>query len=129
MELDTQPQLEWENDEVSKTTTENGAVNKSQAIRDYIATHPDAEASEIVFALDAKGIKVAPGLVYMIRGRLNRDGGAAPKRQPRTRVQQTTTQVAVPAGINLDALRQLKALATSVGGWEHLKEAVELLSE
>lgn len=39
-----------------------GEINKSQAVRDYIATHKRAKASTVVAALAEKGIEVPASL-------------------------------------------------------------------
>ena len=47
------------------------AVNKTQAVRDYLNAHPVA-ASEIVAALDERGIKVTPSYVAAIKTQINK---------------------------------------------------------
>jgi hypothetical protein len=42
-------------------------VNKAQAIRDYLATNPTAKGTEVVAALKAKGINVAPAQVSNVK--------------------------------------------------------------
>jgi hypothetical protein len=50
-----------------KAASENGTpINKSQAIRDYLAGNPAADAKTVVGALAEKGIKATPALVYLI---------------------------------------------------------------
>lgn len=46
-----------------------GEIDKSQAVRDYIATHKRAKAATVVAALAEKGIEVPASLVYSIRGK------------------------------------------------------------
>ena len=43
------------------------AVNKTQAVRDYLNANPVAVPSEIVAALDERGIKVTPSYVAAIK--------------------------------------------------------------
>jgi hypothetical protein len=62
-----------------------GKNNKSQAIRDYLATHRRAAGKEVVDALGAQGIKVTTQLVSNVRTRSKmrrgrRKGG--PRRGP-----------------------------------------------
>ena len=65
-------------------------VNKSQAIRDHLASHPDAKPMEVVSALKEKGIDVKPGLVGLIKyqtsgmtKKTRRKPGRKPGRKPR----------------------------------------------
>ena len=52
------------------------AVNKSQAVRDYLGTHPGAVPSEIVTALNKQGIAITSGRVATIKMLINKN--AAP---------------------------------------------------
>ena len=49
-------------------------INKSEAIRQYMAKHPDAFVTDI-----AKALKVQPGLVYQVKASLH-----AKKRRKKT---------------------------------------------
>ena len=63
-------------------------VNKSAAIRDYLAASPEAKPKEIVAALAEKGITVSPNMVSIVKAKTkiksarrkanssNGDGGA-----------------------------------------------------
>jgi hypothetical protein len=44
-----------------------GGVNKSAAVREYFKEKPHASANEVAEALNAKGIKITPALVYNVR--------------------------------------------------------------
>lgn len=58
------------------------AGSKSEAIRQYDETHPDATAGEVIKALAERGITgITPGLVYKVRGR----GANSPGKKPRTK--------------------------------------------
>jgi arginine repressor len=48
---------------------EPGAVNKSQAIRDYVKAHRSAANSEIVAELAKQGIQVTPNLVATVKAK------------------------------------------------------------
>ena len=54
---------------MAKSQSGNGDVNKSAAIRQALIQYPKAKSKEIVSLLAAKGIKVAPTLVYYIRNK------------------------------------------------------------
>jgi hypothetical protein len=49
--------------------TMNQSVNKTQAVLDYIKTHPAAMCQEIVAALDEQGIRITFGHVATIKAR------------------------------------------------------------
>ncbi len=45
------------------------AGSKSQAVRDFLKVHPNAANKEVVEALTAKGFKVTPNFVAIIKAR------------------------------------------------------------
>jgi hypothetical protein len=91
-------------------------VNKSQAIRDSLAQHPNAKTKEIVMLLDKQGIKVHPAMVYMIKGRQKRAAAAA-----------MSQRISVTNPIEL--VVRLKEISQEVGGFKNLKQLVDLLAE
>ena len=54
-------------------------VSKSQAIRAFLAEHPDASSETIAEALAAQGIEVSPGLVAAVRAVLKSPGPPIPE--------------------------------------------------
>lgn len=52
--------------------TADGAtkVNKSAAIRDFLATHRDAKPREVVAALKEQGIEVSPNVVSIVKAKV-----------------------------------------------------------
>jgi hypothetical protein len=71
-------------------------VTKVAAVRDYLATHPQAKNKEVVTALTEKGVTVTPAYVSVIRG----GGKKTTKKGKRAK----------PAGTSLnDVLRQEKS--------------------
>ncbi|MBA4020265.1 MAG: hypothetical protein C0483_24145 [Pirellula sp.] len=50
-------------------STSDSKVNKSAAIRDYLAASPEAKPKEIVAALTAKGINVSPNMVSIVKAK------------------------------------------------------------
>jgi hypothetical protein len=102
----------------------DGGPNKSQAIRDLYTANPKLKVKEVVVMLGEQGIKVAPNLVYLVKGKMKGERGH------RNKVRARATNVATAAG-NLDAVKtiiKVKALAVEVGGYDALKELVEALS-
>ena len=103
----------------------SGEVNKSAAIRDLYQQNPTMKVSEIIAALAEKGIKVAPNLVYLNKGKLK--GVKSQKRK----VYQNATRVATASG-STDTVKlivKVKALAAEVGGLHALKSLVDALCE
>ncbi len=59
------------------------AVNKTQAVLDYLKAHPSAPTKEIVAALDKQGIKITLGHVATIKMKIEAaTETAAPLRKP-----------------------------------------------
>jgi hypothetical protein len=56
--------------------------NRSQSIREYLAGHPAAMPKDVVAALKAKGVVVAPGLVGLIKFQMKRGASNAIRRGP-----------------------------------------------
>jgi hypothetical protein len=106
-----------------KAATENGTpVNKSQAIRDFLAGNPDAGTKDVVAGLAEKGIKVAPTLVYFIKSKANQ----AKRRARRVRAEESSRQTtADPVAL----VRKVRDLGREVGGIRNLKKLVDLLAE
>jgi hypothetical protein len=106
-------------------------VNKSQAVRDYLAAHPDAKAKEVVKGLAGTGIKVNDGLVYAVKGALKE------KKKRKARVVKAAKAAASTASNNgvvsktdaITMIREVKSLAEKAGGYAKLKELVDALAE
>lgn len=107
-----------------RAASENGTpINKSQAIRDFLAGSPKAGTKEIVAALAEKGIKVAPTLVYFIRSKANQ----AKRRAKRERAMESSRQSVTTDPVAL--VRKVRDLGREVGGIQNLKKLVDLLAE
>jgi hypothetical protein len=97
-------------------------VNKSAAIRDALAQNPGAKSREIVSQLAAKGIKVAPTLVYYIKSRQRHEI----RRQKRQRAEKTGWR---GNGDVVGLIVRIKQLAAEAGGIQNLKKLVDVLAE
>jgi hypothetical protein len=107
-----------------KAPSENGTpINKSQAIRDYLAGSPKAGTKEVVAGLGEKGIKVAPTIVYMIKSKARQ----AKRRVRRERVAEASRQSGSKNPV--EVVIRVKDLAREVGGIQNLKTLVDLLAE
>lgn len=92
-------------------------TNKSQAIRDYLATNPDATPSVIQQDLQRQGIKVGYSLISQVKykgggARKTRRGGRGRGRSP---------------NISIDELVGAKQIADRLGGLDRAKQALSLL--
>jgi hypothetical protein len=102
-------------------------VNKSQALRDLLAENPHISFQEAISTLAAKGISVKRGLFYFIKARMN-----PKKRKTKEKVAQervTATPSSHDVTDALATIKQVKGLATELGGMNTLKALVEAMSE
>ena len=107
-----------------KTESGDGqAVNKSQAIREFLAENPTADTKSVVAGLAEKGVKVAATLVYFIKSKQNQ----AKRRAKRDRVAESSRQTASRNPV--EVVIRVKDLAREVGGIKNLKTLVDLLAE
>lgn len=107
-----------------KSASESGQpLNRSQAIRDFLAENPKADTKTVVAGLADKGIKVAPTLVYFIKSKQKQ----AKRRAKRDRVAESSRQTTSPNPV--EVVLRVKDLAREVGGIKNLKLLVDLLAE
>jgi hypothetical protein len=107
------------------------AVNKTQAVRDYLKSHPKAMSGEIATALNDQGIKIKPGHVANIKTKLNNAG--AKKKVAK----QTTPAEVVPAvaekknggTITLEQVRKVAQTVKAMGGFQRMTEVLEVIRE
>ena len=102
-------------------------VNKSQAVRDLLTENPNLSFQETSGILAEKGINLTKGLFYLVRG-----GMKSKKRKTKVKVAQEMATSAPSSNGATDALttiKQIKGLATELGGIKQLKALVEALSE
>lgn len=102
----------------------SGEVNKSQAIRDYLAENKRAKAAAIVAGLGEKGIEVGLPLVYAI---LRKSGRKTTRGSATTRGAKTLRNL--NGQVSLDTLLAAKKLADSLGGVENAKAALDVLAK
>lgn len=101
-------------------------VNRSQAIRDVYKAKPDVSVKEVIETLAGKGIRVKPGLVYMIKGRLSTRKRGRRKGQKSAQKVAKVTAVSTNGDV-LGTIKKVKALASEVGGLKKLQALVEVL--
>lgn len=116
-------------------------VNKSEKIRSYIGSHPDAGPKSVAEALKAKGIKVTPGHVSVIKHKMTSEAGkkivkvkaVKVKAKPLAPVSTTVTEnVASFNGHSreslVEAIMQAESLVKYAGDLNKAKEFLDLIS-
>jgi arginine repressor len=112
-------------------------VNKTQAVRDYLKTHPKAMSGEIAAALTKQGIKINAGHVANIKTKIN-------KERPAKKAVKTKPVAAVPASpvaaepekngkagatVTLEHVKAVALTIKTVGGSARLYELLGLIKE
>ena len=112
-----------------------GGVNKSQAIRDYLAAHPRAKPQAVATALVEQGVDVTPAFVSAVKHAAKK--GRTGKRGRKTASTPSPIQ-ATPRGraaaskdgaLTVDRLLEAKRFAESVGGVAAARKALEALAQ
>jgi hypothetical protein len=102
-------------------------VNKSQAIRDFLSTNPEATGSEITAALAKKGIKVSPGLASNVKYT------SGPKRKKKTSknkvVKRRLPGRRSASELSANDLLAAKQLADQLGGIQEARRALDTLEK
>ena len=111
-------------------------VNKSQAVRDYFADHPDAMPKEVIAALGEQGIAVSRVLVSGVKSKLNKAGKA---KKPARRAAKIAVVVEAPARvekptkpgetITLEQIKKVAATINAVGGLQRMVEVLDAIKE
>jgi hypothetical protein len=113
-----------------KATSGNGAISKSQAVREYLAHHPTAMPKEIGPAIKAAhGIEVSSQMISMIKSKF-RKGPKRRGRKRRTEAVATTGRRGRPSNgvrFSIDDLVSAKKLAQQVGGVERAQQLIQAL--
>jgi hypothetical protein len=97
-------------------------VNKSQAIRDYLATNPNATPSVIHDALAKKGIKVGASLISQVKYKPGPSNGRRMGRPVAGRPARQRSEA-----VDVELLLGAKAIAEKLGGVARAKEALAML--
>jgi hypothetical protein len=97
---------------------------KTAAVREMLTQDPEMPAKEIISTLRAKGLRIKPQMVYMMRT-------AMKTKKPKMKREKT---VAAPgrnawAANPVELVVKVKALSSEAGGMENLKQLVEVLAD
>jgi hypothetical protein len=103
---------------------EAAKVNKSKAVREFMAANPAAAPKEVSEALTKQGIKVSPNYVSTVKG------GMKARKGKRKRRQQAAEVASVKTGIGVSEIKAafelLKHCGSSAVAREALAAAVEI---
>lgn len=108
----------------AKKAARKRKVNKSQAVRDYLASHPDAGPTEVCKALADKGIKVSPQQVSTIKSSSKKKAGKKAGKKPGRR-----KQAAAGGRVSVAELVTAKDFADRVGGVANAQELLAALGK
>jgi hypothetical protein len=97
---------------------------KTQAVRDYLAEHPEANRRAVVEGLKAKGIKVKFTLVSSLMYKQ----ASKPGRRRAPSVQAAARKTAT-AGVSIEQLIEVKRFADSFGGADQVRQALDTLEQ
>src|SRR6266404_4018157 len=95
---------------------------KTKAVREYLAANPTASPKEIVAGLAATGMKIKIGLANSLKY-----GKRKPGRRRRALTAASAARRTSNGAVTLDQLIEVKRLADSLGGVEHVRAALETL--
>jgi hypothetical protein len=103
--------------------------NKSQAIREYYGSNPEAKPKQVVEALAAQGIEVSPAFVSTIKSTsLTKGTKRVAKRGPRSVKAEREVSVSRPSGrgpgapkrsgnsVSIESLLKAKGMVKELGG-------------
>lgn len=105
-------------------------VNKTQAVRDYLKTHPKATSGEIATALNKQGIKLTPNYVANIKTTIKK-ARTAKKTAKQPAVVEVAPEPTVKVGATV-TLEHVKAVAMTVkalGGYGKVNELLVTIKE
>jgi hypothetical protein len=97
-------------------------VNRSEEIRALIEKNPKMKGSEVVQALNERGIKVSGNLVYLVRAKM----GHRRRKARRAAAINAGVRNGVPNPVQL--ILDVRALAERTGGVRQLKQLVDALA-
>jgi hypothetical protein len=97
---------------------------KTQAVREYISENPDANPKAFVTGLAAKGIKVKLGLANSVKYSKRSKG-----RKGRIPAVHAAARKTSGGTVTFDHLIEVKRLADSLGGAEHVRAALDMLEQ
>jgi hypothetical protein len=110
-----------------KASHSTGAVKMSgsEAIRRYLSRNPDAGPKVIREELAREGVNVSAGLVSFVKFNFKRNGF----KSMRSPAVQSAARRTLGSAITFEQLVEVKRVADSLGGSDHLRRALEMLAQ
>jgi hypothetical protein len=99
---------------------------KTQAIRDYLATNPKAGPKDVVAGLQAQGMAVKPGLVSAIKYGKQR-GKPKPGRRGRAPAMSAAARHTSNGDLTVDLLVEVRQFVSKVGDVSTVRKALDVL--
>ena len=110
----------------TKTTKKTASgVNKSQAIRDYLAKNPQSSPKTIVEDLKDQGVEVSLGLASAVKYGSGKKTARKKKAGRRGRPASRSTV----GSLTMEQLLVTRELADRLGGTDHVRQALEVLEK
>jgi arginine repressor len=110
------------------------AVSKTQAVRDYLDTHPGAMNKEIAAALTKQGIKINAAHVASIKTKIKASTAKKAAKKPASAEAAASATPAVvekptkPADtITLDQVKKVAETIRTIGGLQRVAEVLEVI--
>jgi hypothetical protein len=112
----------------------NQAVNKTQAVKDYLEGHPGAVSREIASALTKKGIAITANYVANIKTKLNKVGKKTKKPAKKSAARVEATFVAEKPATNggtitLDQVKKVAQTIYTMGGYHRVTDLLDVIKE
>lgn len=102
------------------------SVNKSQAVRDFYATHPDAKPKDVVRGLAKKGIELNAQYVSVVRSNSKKKSSLTAGKVGRP-TGCKASRAATGDSVSLDALLKFQEVVEEVGGIDKARAALTAL--
>jgi hypothetical protein len=108
-------------------------VNKTQAVRDYLKTHPKATSGEIAAALAKQGVKLTPNYVANIKTKINKARTAKKAAKQQAAVEAVAAEpektTKVSATVTLEHVKATALTVKALGGYGRVNELLGLIKE
>lgn len=104
-----------------------GGSNKTAAIKDYIASNPNAGPRDVSTALKEKGLDVTPQYVSTIKSKLGLGGGKRRRGRPGrpAGASAATAGRKAPSSVVYENLVEAKKFVQSIGDVERARRALD----
>lgn len=106
-------------------------INKSQAVRDYLKSHPKAMSGEIATELNKQGVKVTPNYVSSVKTKLKKTHKTKTAKQPAVVETSEPVVASTPkAGtISVEQVKKVSQLMKTLGGFPRVVEVLDVVRE